>query len=204
MNHFWDKKYASDEYVYGTSPNVFLKQSIEKYLTTGKLLFPGEGEGRNAVYAAQMGFEVVACDQSIEGKIKAEKLAAQAGVQIKYHVGNLFDIDCKDDSFDAVFLIYTHFPSDMRKAIHDKMTELLKPGGLVVMEVFSKNHTRHQQVNPSAGGPRDIDMLYTKEHILSDFDDFIPLEIEEVETRLAEGAGHDGLATVIRFVGRKK
>lgn len=204
MNNFWDERFASEEYVYGVEPNVYLKQAMDKYLTGGKMLFPGEGEGRNAVYAARKGFEVVACDQSIEGKRKTEKLAEQAGVTVDYHVGNLLDMDCKGAPFDAVALIYTHFPEEVRKQIHQKIAGLVVEGGLIVMEVFSKKQIENQKANPASGGPRNIDMLYNKEIILNDFDEFEPLEINETETFLKEGIGHNGMASVIRFVGRKK
>jgi hypothetical protein len=64
MNNFWDERYADEEYVYGTTPNQYFKQELEK-LTPGKILLPGEGEGRNAVFAATQGWKVTARSKSL-------------------------------------------------------------------------------------------------------------------------------------------
>lgn len=204
MNQFWNKKYASANYVYGVEPNVFLKASIEKYVNSGTILFPGEGEGRNAVYAAQKGLSVTAFDQSEQGKIKALKLAAEAGVNIDYRVGDLTRMNFPKASFDAAALIYAHLQPDIRKLIHNSLSGFIKPGGIVILEGFSKSHIENQKINPHAGGPRDIKMLYDRELIINDFSEFEPLLITETEVFLEEGTGHNGKAAVVRFVGRKK
>ena len=204
MSNLWDERYASREYVYGIEPNVYLKEAIERYSLSGKILFPGEGEGRNAVFAARMGLEPIAFDQSAEGKAKAMKLADRFGVKIDYRVGDLFEMDFEELSFDASALIYAHFSPNIRPMIHRKIGSLVKPGGIVILEGFSKIHVEHLKINPHAGGPRNIDMLFTKEMILSELSDFEPIEIEETETHLSEGIGHNGMASVIRFTGRKR
>ena len=76
MKEFWEIRYAEKQYAYGENPNVYFKEQLDK-LKPGKILLPAEGEGRNAVYAAKQGWEVMAFDLSSEGKNKAEKLAAK-------------------------------------------------------------------------------------------------------------------------------
>lgn len=203
MNQFWDKKFADKEYIYGVEPNVFLKDSIEKHLNSGSILFPGEGEGRNAVYAAQKGLSVVAFDQSEQGKIKALRLAAEAGVNIDYRLGDLSQMNFPENYFDAAALIYAHLQPNIRTQIHRNIGGFIKTGGIVILEAFSKNHVENQKVNPNAGGPRNVEMLYTKNLIMDDFNDFEPLLIIETEVFLNEGAGHIGKANVVRFIGRK-
>lgn len=203
MSSFWDQLFSDNSYVYGREPNSFLKESIAKFLTFGNILFPAEGEGRNAVYAARKGLSVTAFDQSEQGKIKALRLAADYEVELDYQTGDLLEMDFSEASFDAAALIYAHMPPGYREAIHQKVTSFIKPGGIVILEAFSKGHTKFQKINPLAGGPRNIDMLYTKEMIIEDFNQFSPLLIEEVEITLSEGNGHNGKANVIRFVGRK-
>ena len=104
-NNFWDERYAVEDYVYGTEPNDFLKEELPK-LTAGKILFPGEGEGRNAVFAAQLGWEVTAFDSSTEGKAKAERLAKAKGVSIDYQLASYDEAEFPAESFDALVLIY--------------------------------------------------------------------------------------------------
>ena len=89
QSNFWDERYSSEEYVYGVEPNQFFKQVLDKIPVPGKLLLPGEGEGRNAVYAAKCGWLVDAYDQSINAQKKALKLAEINDVIINYSVVDL-------------------------------------------------------------------------------------------------------------------
>lgn len=205
MKEFWDSKYASDEYVYGKNPNKYLKHAISQNLLSGKIMFPAEGEGRNAVYAAQQGLNVVAFDQSTEGRIKSMRLAAERGVDIDYIVGEFMKVPIdKEQLFDAAVLVYAHFPEHLRTAYHRCVAKHIKPGGIIVLEAFSKNHVNNQKQNPAVGGPGNISMLYTKDIIATDFHEFEPIELHEVEINLAEGIGHNGLASVVRFIGKKR
>ena len=199
---FWDERYSVSEYVYGEQPNSYLKEQLET-LPVGKILFVGEGEGRNSVYAAKQGWKVSAYDLSVEGKKKAERLAYKHNVEIDYHVGELHDLDYQKEQFDVIALIFTHFPSELRTAIHNELATLLPAGGVVIMEVFSKKQLNYQIKGDNGGGPKSIDMLCSLEDIQSDFQNFKIIELEETEKHLREGDHHNGLASVIRFVGAK-
>ncbi len=200
----WDERYADESYAYGTEPNVFLRDAIQQYALTGSMLFPAEGEGRNAVYAATQGLAVTAFDMSIEGKKKALRLAEQAQVLINYEVGNLFELPLIQKQYDAAALIYAHFPPPILSQYHQKIGELIKPGGMIILEGFSKGHLPLREANPKVGGPNKLEMLFSTDAIQNDFHDFEILLLEEVEIELAEGLYHNGLGKVIRFVGKKK
>lgn len=200
---FWNHRYSSKEFAYGIIPNIFLKESIEKFKATGKILFPAEGEGRNAVYAAKKGMEVTAFDISVEGKNKAMLLAQEEKVQIDYQVGNFLELDLNKKRFDNAALIFAHFPPHLLSTYHKQIAKLINPKGLVILEGFSKNHLPYRLANPKAGGPGNIDMLFSIERIKTDFRDFEILQLEEKETLLNEGLFHQGKGKVIRFVGRK-
>lgn len=204
MKELWNIKYAVDEYIYGEEPNKYFKYAVDKYIPSGKILLPAEGEGRNAVYAAQKDIEAVAFDQSAEGKRKAEKLAKKAGVKIDYQVGELPNLPLTEEKFDAAALIYAHFSPQLRAEYHRLIGNLIKPEGYIIVEGFSKQHIEYQRTNPTIGGPRNIEMLYTEEMIKNDFFDFEPVELIETEVELAEGTGHNGIGKVIRFIGKKK
>lgn len=203
MDRFWNERYSTKEYVYGVLPNVFFKNQIAK-LQTGKLLLPAEGEGRNAVFAAQNGWEVTAFDQSIEAKKKAEILAFHNNVQIYYDLGNVDKIEYPTDFFDAVALIFAHFPKEKRKKYYDKISSYLKKDGVLIMECFSDKHIDNQQENPYAGGPKDVSMLCNLEETKSELSEFDFEIAEETEIVLDEGLYHNGKANVIRIVARKK
>jgi len=204
MKEYWNSRYQQKEFAYGMTPNTFLKETLDNLNLSGNILFPAEGEGRNAVYAAKKGMEVSAFDISDVGKKKALNLAQSENVKINYQVGELDNLNYKENSFDALVLIYAHFPPNLRKELHQKLGALVKPNGYIILKGFSKNNFALRQKNPAIGGPRDIDMLFTTQMIKDDFMDFDIIELKEIETELQEGEFHNGLASVIRFVGKKK
>ena len=204
MKEMWDARYLSETYAYGTAPNEFFKYALTKYKLEGKILMPAEGEGRNAVYAAKKELNVTAFDTSVEGKKKAHKLARKENVAITYEVGEFFDLDIVDQQFDASALIFAHFPPPLLSKYHQKIGSLIVPNGMIILEGFSKNHLKFREQNPNVGGPNKIEMLFSKESIQNDFTDFDIIHLEEVEVELKEGEFHNGIGSVIRFIGKKK
>lgn len=205
MKEAWNSRYAVNEYVYGEKPNSYFKYAIDTICPSGRILLPAEGEGRNAIYAAQKGLEVVAFDQSEKAKEKAEKLAKKSGVKIDYRVGEFSNLPFvgEKEKFDAAALIFAHFSPNSRSEYHRLIGNLIKPGGIIIVEGFSTKHIEYQNINPNIGGPRNREMLYTQEMIHNDFSDFTPIELLETEVELSEGIGHNGIGKVVRFIGRK-
>lgn len=199
----WDKRYSDIDYAYGISPNIFFKDTLEQYQLGGTILLPAEGEGRNAVFAAQKGLNVTAFDISKQGQKKALQLAEKEMVHIDYEVGNLFDLNLIHKKYKTVALIYAHFPPDILSKYHKKIANLVEDNGIVVLEGFSKNHLPLRIKNPKIGGPGKIEMLFSEASIRNDFQDFKFLKLEEVEIELNEGKFHNGLGKVIRFIGKK-
>jgi hypothetical protein len=203
MKNMWDDRYGKTEFAYGEQPNNFLKEQLIK-IPVGTILFPAEGEGRNAVYAATLDWTVDAFDQSIEGEKKALKLAEKHHVSINYMAGEFRSLTYTENQFDALALIYAHFPADKKSSYHKILTTYLRPGGIVIFEAFSKRHLDYNRINEKVGGPKDLETLFSIEEIKSDFENFEIIELEEKEIQLNEGLFHNGLGMVIRFVGRKK
>ena len=199
----WNDRYREKEFAYGTQPNEFLKEQIQKF-KTGKILFGAEGEGRNAVYAAKIGWNVSAFDISIEGKNKALELAKENKVSINYQVGLLPYLNFENDAFDAIALIYAHFPPSIKSEYHKLLDKKLKKGGIVIFEAFGKNHLQYRSENPKVGGPPDLDSLFSTEELKLDFENYEVLELVEKEIELSEGLYHNGKGSVTRFIGRKK
>ncbi|MBI9071382.1 MAG: class I SAM-dependent methyltransferase [Melioribacteraceae bacterium] len=197
MKEAWDERFAHDEYFYGTEPTPFFKEILEE-LTAGKILLLGEGEGKNSVFAAQKGWETDAIDFSEEAKKKALKLAGENNVTINYHVEDLSHYVPKTDYFDAVGLFYLHVGEELRIKIHKNVMNSLKIGGTVILQCFSEDQLKY-----NSGGPKKLDYLYTLEQIYTDFQDLDLIKFEKVEIELNEGNHHKGVASVIKFVGRK-
>ncbi len=203
MQDFWNERYNREEYVYGEAPNDYFRQQLAA-LTPGRILMPLEGEGRNAVYAAGLGWQVDAFDMSVEGKRKALLLAEKNNVAINYEVGELSDMQYAAGTYDAVALVFAHFPESRKEAYHHRLNSYVRKGGIVILEAFSKRHLQYNSVNPSAGGPRDEGMLYNEDELRNYFKDFDITELYETDTELREGAFHNGMAAVIRLTARKR
>lgn len=198
----WDTRYQESGFAYGKEPNLFFKEWLQK-LAPGTILMPADGEGRNGVYAATLNWEVTACDLSEAGKLKALELANEKQVSITYLVEDLEKLEFEQESFDVIALIYAHFSSDQKSMLHKKLQGFLKPGGLIIMEAFSKAHLDFNAIDPKVGGPKEIDMLCSIAEIKADFENYEPLLLEERIIELEEGKYHIGQGAVIRFVGRK-
>ncbi|MGQ7946033.1 class I SAM-dependent methyltransferase [Flavobacterium sp. WC2509] len=199
----WDERYSNQEFAYGEAPNEYVKKKLNK-LKPGTILFPAEGEGRNAVYAAKLGWTVFAFDISIEGKKKALQLAQSNNTTIDYQVGELETMHYEENQFDAIALIYAHFPAAVKSHYHKILDTYLRKGGVIIFEAFSKNHLNYVLKDEKVGGPKDIESLFSIEEIQLDFPDYAFEELAEMEIELNEGLFHNGKGSVIRFVGRKK
>ncbi|MDZ4714425.1 MAG: class I SAM-dependent methyltransferase [Cytophagales bacterium] len=198
----WNERYRNEEFAYGELPNVYLKEQLEK-LNPGDILFPAEGEGRNAVFAATRGWTVSAFDISAEGNKKASQLARINNVSIDYQVGELQTLKYQPGQFDVIALIYAHFPAVIKSRYHKALDIFLRKDGLIIFEAFSKRHLEYTTKNPAVGGPKDASSLFSVEELKSDFASYQILELAEEEIELHEGLVHNGKGSVIRFLGKK-
>ncbi|MDI7229416.1 class I SAM-dependent methyltransferase [Leptospira santarosai] len=199
----WNERYSKPEFAFGEQPNDYLKEQLEK-LSPGSILFPAEGEGRNAVFAAKLGWTASAFDISVEGKKKALRLAEINKVTIDYQVGELHSLNYKENQFDAIALIYAHFPADIKSFYHKTLDKFLRRNGIVLFEAFGKKHIDYVLKDERIGGPRDIASLFSMDELKEDFANYEIIELAEKEIELSEGLYHNGKGSVIRFVGRKK
>lgn len=195
MKHVWDDRYSNDNYVYGIDPNLFLKNKIEN-LKPGKILFPAEGEGRNAVFAATLGWEVSAFDYSVQAHKKALRLSKRNQVSIDYTVCNIEETDYEKESFDAIALIYMHTMN--RQIDHRHLMQFVKPGGVVILEAYSKN-----QLKKNTGGPKNVEKLFSAAELNDDFAGLTELSVWEENIVLNEGELHSGESSIIRLIGKK-
>jgi len=195
----WDKRYNQENYVYGKEPNAFLA-SIDLSAFKGEVLCLAEGEGRNAVYLAQQGFEVTAVDQSAVGLKKAEKLAGERGVSIHTEQADLAGYHIEPGHWDGIVSIFGHFPPPLRQRIHGEVVKGLKPGGFLILEAYNKH-----QLAYGTGGPPVKDLLYSLEELRADFGGQFDYHIaRETEREVMEGQFHTGTGAVVRIFAVKK
>jgi len=204
MKDMWNSRYAESEFVYGKAPNRFFELNIDIFRPASKLFFAAEGEGRNAVFALKKGMQVVAVDFSEEARKKALKLAKQNFVELEYQVGDLLEVDFPKESFDGLVLIYAHVPPPIRQKIHRKLQSLMKPGGMLILEGFSKKHLEVSKNNDRTSGPQDIEILFSLDLLKEDFNEIeFSLAVEEID-ELDESKYHKGKSSLIRMIGTKK
>ena len=193
----WNERYQQDIYQYGINPNDFMAKQIQQ-IPPGRILFPGAGEGRDAVFAAKLGWEVHAFDLSEQGKVKAAKLASAEKTRIHFKVIDATLVKFPMESFDVIALTYFHLPLETRLAFYKLCISWLKPGGLILLEGFNQ-----RQLGLSSGGPKNLEWLFSSETIVTEFPSLKILLNEEKQRTLDEGPLHQGLAEVLQFIGQK-
>jgi len=195
---FWDARYGEPGFAYGTAPNAYLVSQAARLRPGMRALAVGDGEGRNGVWLAQQGLEVLSVDASAVGLEKARALAVEHGVSLATECVDLRDWQWPASSYDLVAAIFVHFPPDHRAELHRAMFEALVPGGLIVLEAFTPG-----QLGRGSGGPPVAEMLYTPELLQADFPEAEWVEMTEAEVDLDEGPYHSGRAAVLRAVVRR-
>lgn len=193
----WDERYGSEEYVYGKDPNEFLANAVEN-IPKGKVLCVAEGEGRNAVFLAEQGYEVTAVDASSVGLAKARKLAEERGVNITTIVSDLADFNIDPDSWDGVVSIFAHVPPLLRKQLHSKIVKGLRPGGVLVLESY-----RPDQLKYKTGGPPTAEFMMTLEGLEEELTGLAFEYAVELDRDVIEGKFHTGKGAVVQIIGKK-
>lgn len=197
MKDRWNSWYSQGEYVYGTEPNKFFEEEISR-ITPGKVLLLAEGEGRNAVFAAKLGWEVNAVDFSAEGKRKAEELATKNNVRLNYILNDLAEYEPEEQLYDAAGIFYVHLEKEIRERLIKSTINSLKHNGILIFECFEK-----EQLQYNSGGPKKAELLYSLEDAVNDFIDLEFKKLSKEKVQLNEGQKHAGEGIVIQFVGRK-
>ncbi|HZW06647.1 MAG TPA: class I SAM-dependent methyltransferase, partial [Phycisphaerales bacterium] len=192
------ERYTSDDLAYGAAPNDFLAAAADRLPRAGTALDIGAGEGRNALFLASRGLDVLAVDQSEVGMQKARRLAQQRGLKLATQAVDLRDFDAAPGSFDVVSSIFVHLPSPLRTLVHRRIAAWLKPGGLFLLEAYAPD-----QIERGTGGPKDPDMLASVATLV---DELTGLEIDHSASlvrSVVEGRFHAGEASVVQLLARR-
>lgn len=197
MKAIWNERYQQENYQYGIKPNDFFAKELSK-IKPGRILVPGAGEGRDAVYAAKLGWEVHAFDLSEQGEAKANRLASAEKVRIHYKVADAVNVKFPLESFDVIALTFFHLPIEIRLPFYKQCISWLKPGGKIIMEGFNK-----RQLGLSSGGPKHLEWLFSSAEIATEFPGLTINKNEELQRNLDEGPLHQGKAEVNQFIGQK-
>jgi len=195
----WEKRFSVPDYVFGTEPNAFLESQAHELPKSGTALAVADGEGRNGVWLAERGLDVLSIDWSPTALAKAHALAGRRGVTLRTIQVDVVQWQWPVAQFDVVAAIFIQFLTPVeRRQVFAGMRNALKPGGLLLIEGY-----RPEQLNYKTGGPSLVENLYTRALLEAEFGGLSQLRITEHDSMTREGTGHVGMAALIDLVGRK-
>ncbi len=174
----WDARYEAAELLWSAGPNRFLVAEVAD-LAPGRGLDVACGEGRNALWLAERGWDVIGVDFSPVAIAKAGKIAAKRGLQVAWQVADVREHRPQPRSQDLVVVMYLHLPwPDMTAALRAAV-EGVAPGGVFLL-------VGHDRSNLEAGhgGPKDPAVLYTPEQIAGELSDLVIEKAELVRRRV--------------------
>jgi cyclopropane fatty-acyl-phospholipid synthase-like methyltransferase len=195
----WNERFKSEDYIYGTQPNVFIADMHKKLQLSGDALAIAEGEGRNAVFLAEQGMNVTTWDYAQSGLEKTQKLATKKGVTINTELVDLNEANWDKEKWDEIICVFGHFPENLREKTLNGIKGAVKPEGHFITEVYSP-----YQLPYKSGGPKEDSLLYKPEEFLKMFSDWKIIHFFMGEVMRDEGEFHKGLSHVIQFVGQKR
>lgn len=194
---FWDNRYAADGYAYGQAPNEFVA-AMARYIPDGPVLCLAEGEGRNAVFLAKLGYRVTAVDQSAVGLSKALRLAAANGVVIETVQANLESYQIETGAWAGIVAIFAHLPPPLRLNVHAAAAQGLQPGGIFILEAYTP-----AQLALGTGGPKSREMMLTLDGLRDELAGLEFIVARELERDVTEGDFHQGRGAVVQILARR-
>lgn len=195
----WNERYTGEEYHFGTAPNAFLTTQRERLTLGMRCLALADGEGRNGVWLAEQGLDVLSVDSSTVALAKAKKLAQQRGVQMRFELADLMSMDW-EQQYDVVVGIFIQFsPPGERELVFANIKRCLKPGGLLLLQGYTP-----RQLEYKTGGPSQAENLYTEADLREIFADMEVIHLREHDSVIEEGKGHSGMSALMDLVARKR
>jgi SAM-dependent methyltransferase len=191
---FWNSRFNEAEWAYGTKANDFVRSCFH-HPGQGRVLCLAEGQGRNAVYLASLGYQVTALDYSEVGLERAQALAKSQGLSIETLQANLAEYSFETDTWDGIVSIFGHLPSALRSKVNAQLFSSLKPGGFLCVEGYHQD-----QLNFQTGGPAHPDLLYSEDvltqELCGQWSDFI---VQKSQRIIKEGPYHNGPSSTVQI-----
>jgi len=194
----WEERFQGDGYLFGTAPNAFLAREAGRLGPAARVLCVADGEGRNSTFLAGLGHEVHAVEAAANALAKAERLAAERGVAVRFERADLEEWDWPVAAYDAVVAIFIQFTDPVGRArMFGQMAAALRPGGLLLLEGYGPG-----QLAYGTGGPKALDHLYRVDELATAFPGLDLLLLEEHDAVLDEGPRHQGMSALVDLVAR--
>jgi 2-polyprenyl-3-methyl-5-hydroxy-6-metoxy-1,4-benzoquinol methylase len=189
----WNTRYEGSELVWTAAPNQFLVAEVAS-LAPGRALDLGCGEGRNAVWLAEQGWDVTAVDFSDVGIAKGREMASKRGVEVTWIVEDLSRYVPADQAFDLVIDFYIHLPPQQRSALLTKAAGAVSPGGTLLVVGHDFSNLEH-----GYGGPRDPALLFTADEVAASLTGFRVVKAAPVKRPVVTEEGRfEAIDTLVR------
>lgn len=164
----WDERYAASELVWSAGPNRFVEAELAD-LRPGRALDLAAGEGRNALWLAEQGWNVTAVDFSVVGLDKGREVQSRhprgRDLQVEWVHADVLTYDAGPVPYDLALLAYLQLPEDERRAAVRRAFTALGEGGTFFLVAHDSTN-----LTEGTGGPQDAAVLYTAEEVLGDLD----------------------------------
>lgn len=183
----WDERYDAAELVWGRGPNAQVAQRLAD-LEPGTALDVAGGEGRNAIWLAERGWDATNVDFSAAGLQRSRRLAAEAGVEVR-HVEADVTTWTPDTTYDLVLLAYVQLAGPPRRALLDRVPAWVATGGTLMIVAHDASN-----VTDGHGGPPSEDVCYDLDETVALLD---PLEIDVAEVHRRQVATDAGTAVAL-------
>ena len=164
----WNRKYHTDAYLFGKEPIAFLRENIG-LLPKGYALDVAMGEGRNGVFLATQGHDVMGIDISEEGLKKATALGTVHGVTIQTQVADLEHYKIPTHTYDVILCTYY-----LQRNLFPQIKAGLKPGGMAIVETYTLDHLQYRPSFPQ-------EYLLQANELLDLFSGFIVLRYQVID-----------------------
>jgi len=195
----WESRFAVPDYAFGKEPNYFLASCKALLPTSGRALAVADGEGRNGVWLAEQGLDVLSIDFSPSAQRKARALAAERHVDVTFQQVDVHTLAYPEAAFDVVVEIFTQFSTPAERDLKwAGMRRALKPRGLLIIQGYTP-----KQLSYGTGGPKQVENLYTRAMLESAFRGYHDMRIVEEEREIHEGTSHGGMSAMIGLTARK-
>jgi SAM-dependent methyltransferase len=195
----WEKRFSAEGYIFGEAPNAFIARQKHRLPKSGRALAVCDGEGRNGVWLAEQGLDVVSMDFSPTAQEKAVALAASRGVKIATELADIYTYPWPEAAYDVIAVVFIQFMNpNQRTQVFAGIARALKPGGLLLIEGYTP-----KQVKYGTGGPKEPENNYTASILEAAFGGFTQLDISIYDAELHEGASHGGMSALIDLVAVK-
>ena len=199
LRAFWNKRYADEDFAYGTEPNDFLVGVTPRFVAGGAVLCLADGEGRNGVWLARQGFAVTSIDIADRGLDKALSLAARHGVALETRAADLGNCELGSDAWDAIVSVFLHLPPKVRRDLHRRCVAALRPGGFMAFEAYGPG-----QLGRGTGGPKEPELLPALQDLEQEFPGCRTLHRFAGLREVHEGALHNGAGEVVQILVQKE